>query len=201
MKINDLLNILNVYVGQYIYTEMYTKDFLLFCLNNALTSIYLYEGCLWEFSVFEYENISSGTAQKQYEMKNNIYNILFLRCVKNWEEVTAKYKKWGEKTYTENCLEYHYSWKTLYLSEPVKIKLVYEWAPEYYTLDDIHKDVPVPKDFYSVVVDLVLSEVYSLYFSEWAQLGAMFYNRAETKLKKLANKFWIKYANNYIKPK
>lgn len=195
---------------------MYWKEDIIFELNNALVDLYTYN-IYWDFVIKTFNNqiwdptatiISPITTATSYTLNRNIRRIIdFKFFVDNLEKKDGMnwYKKYGQFSNRNNTslpvYEYTYSWNTITLSESNDIEVVYMVQPKTYTSKDYDDNVEIediPNDFQWVLTDMVMSNMTVIFLSDGAALSDRYFNKSETRMKRLAEKYGHKYANAWI---
>jgi hypothetical protein len=213
MQLSFLVNRINYKLGQYVFTEMYGVDDIVDEIGDALVDLGTYS-TTWDWMFSKYNNVSGTVFLAQtdvkaatYVMPRQIWDVISMYAVENWVKTPMTYVKYAQfanwNAPGQSVYQYYWSGNTIYLSEAHDIEMEFIMSPVTYTAADYTNNtvMNVPDDFKWYLKDMVLANMMPIYLSDWQTLADKYFQKAEIRAQKLANKYGKKYANQWVAAK
>jgi len=186
----EAINDLTLQVNEVLSSALFTTQFLLNVLNDAMAFIYWFHKWSWNVVKEEKEGVEE---EKNINIKYPILEVLVVKV--NW-------KQYKQVEYFDDRMENSFmivNWdNTISFKNPVswKIEIVYRKWYTPYTINDLNKILDIPFFLNDVLTALMAKKILPLWLWEWA--GQLLVNYMNDALNQLN---LYKQIDTYAEPK
>lgn len=210
LQLKPLVDEISKKLGQYVFTEMYDLDSIVWEINDCIDDVWLHQ-IVWDFSFSKYDNINwtvfltqKDATASSYTMPRQIWFVINAWAIENNRKIPLEHRKYGDfdnrNNPTTNAYQYFRSWNTIYLSEAHDVIVELSMSPVHCTSADYYTwwTLILPDDFKWFMKDRVLANMMPIYLSDGQVLADKYFEKSEIRLKKLADKYWRAMSDHQV---